>query len=100
LHQVFDIACPRQIFLDQLRGHGMFFIYHFGHDSADTLKYVDRGEMTARSETTREPYVPVQNPANGISDGVMEIVAFDEYRVETGNRPLYSGACSLENLWK
>ena len=54
--------------------------------------------MISGGEVSGENNVAVENPANGIGDGFIHVVAFDEDGIESGDRAAVGGARAFEEF--
>ena len=68
------------------------------HQPAEARQHVDRGVVAARGQLSRQPGVPVKQPADSVADWFVGIVGLDQHRVERGNAAGGATASPLDEL--
>ena len=102
-------ADAEEIFIFAIEGEGLasfggglkvFWGRDIADESADAFEDIDGGKVIGGGEVSGEDNVAVENPANGIGDGFIHVVAFDEDGIESGDRAVVGGAGAFEEFWK
>jgi hypothetical protein len=65
-------------------------------EAADALEHVDGGVMVLGGEFAGQDDVAVEDGADGVGDGVVHVVGFDEDGEEAGDGAAFAGAGAFE----
>src|SRR2546421_1209095 len=98
VHQVFDLLIGRKQRENSLGGAELLGRDDVVSHAADGLERIDGRIMAAIGEGAAEPEVAVGDSLDGVGDGLVEIVAFDEDGVKTGDRAAFTAAGALEKV--
>jgi len=98
--EIFIFAVEGEGFASFGSGLKVFWGRDIADESADAFEDIDSGKVIGGREASGEDNVTVENTANGIGDGFIHVVAFDEDGIKSGDGAAVGGAGSFEKFWQ